>query len=229
MLPSAAKDKSFIVRLVAFFVIFALLLFLPAGSIFWLRGWLFLALTCVLMWASIIYLGHVNPEIFEARKRIQKGTKRWDKILLIFLSIAFAAILIVAALDDGRFQWSYQPWWVVALGWLLYTAAFIVIAWAEGVNRFFEPGVRIQTDRGHHVIDTGPYAFIRHPGYAAASIFAAGTALSLGSLWALVPVAVTVLLLIVRTIFEDRLLQRELAGYKAYTQKVRFRLLPGLW
>lgn len=229
LLPPPAKEPSFLRRVVVSFFLFALLLFVSAGRLYWLRGWLFLALTSVLMWIAVIHVGRVNSELFEARKRVQKGTQRWDKVLLVFISMAYAAILIIAALDDGRFHWAPQPWRGVAVGWFVYSAAFMLVTWAEGVNRFFEPGVRIQTDRGHHVIDTGPYAVVRHPGYLAAIFLAIGTALSLGSLWALIPAAVTIAILILRTALEDRLLQRELPGYKAYTQKTRYRLLPGLW
>ncbi|MCE5185627.1 MAG: isoprenylcysteine carboxylmethyltransferase family protein [Planctomycetaceae bacterium] len=229
IIPPPARDPAFIWRAAAFFVIVALLLFVPAGSIYWLRGWLFIALNVILMSASIIYIGRVNPELFEARKHIQKGTKRWDKILLLFLSGSYAAVLVVAALDDKRYQWDPQLWRGVVFGWLLYAGSFVLAAWAEAVNRFFEPGVRIQTDRGHHVIDTGPYAVVRHPGYVAAIFLAAGTALSLGSLWALIPAAITSAIIVLRTALEDRMLQNELGGYKEYAQKVRFRLLPGIW
>jgi protein-S-isoprenylcysteine O-methyltransferase Ste14 len=104
-----------------------------------------------------------------------------------------------------------------------------ITIWAQAVNRFFEPGVRIQTERGHHVVDTGPYAIIRHPGYFAACILFAGTALSLGSWWALGPTAVVVLLLLLRTAWEDRTLKAELPGYADYAQRVRFRWVLGLW
>ena len=101
--------------------------------------------------------------------------------------------------------------------------------WAESVNRFFEPTVRIQTDRGHRVIDTGPYAIVRHPGYLAAWFFFLGIPLSLGSLWAIIPAIFSCVILVVRTILEDRTLQNELPGYKEYAKRVRYRLLPGIW
>jgi protein-S-isoprenylcysteine O-methyltransferase Ste14 len=97
------------------------------------------------------------------------------------------------------------------------------------VNRHFEPTVRIQTDRGHTVIDTGPYALVRHPGYVAASLLVLGMPLSLGSYWASIPAILSYLLLVVRTALEDRTLQDELPGYKEYARRVRYRLLPGVW
>lgn len=216
-------------RLLAFPLVLALLLFVPAGSMAWCKGWLFFIATMVAVGISVVYLRRVNPEIFVARRRIHKGTKLWDRVLLGFLFPAFLAVLVVAALDDGRFGWSDLPWWSVGVGYVLYTAGFALTAWAEAVNPFFEPGVRIQTERGHRVIDTGPYAFVRHPGYVAACLLFTGVALSLGSLWALVPVGFAAALLVLRTALEDRTLRRELPGYEQYCRRVRFRLIPGVW
>jgi protein-S-isoprenylcysteine O-methyltransferase Ste14 len=139
------------------------------------------------------------------------------------------AIIPVAALDDGRFGWSRVPWWVVVTGYLLLLAGMTITAWAQGVNRFFEPSVRIQAERGHNVVDGGPYAIVRHPGYVAAVLLFAGIALALGSWWALVPAGIAAFVLVLRTAWEDRTLLAELAGYAAYAQKVRFRLIPGVW
>ena len=108
-------------------------------------------------------------------------------------------------------------------------AGIAIVTWAEGVNKFFEITVRIQAEREHTVIDVGPYAIARHPGYVGAILTAIGMALSLGSLWALVPAGVASMALLVRTQWEDQMLQEELKGYKEYAQRVRCRLVPGLW
>jgi protein-S-isoprenylcysteine O-methyltransferase Ste14 len=104
-----------------------------------------------------------------------------------------------------------------------------IVTWAEAVNKFFEPTVRIQTDRGQTVIDSAPYATVRHPGYVGGLLFAVGTALGLGSLWALIPAGIACLLLILRTQWEDQTLQAELPGYREYTERVRYKLIPGVW
>jgi protein-S-isoprenylcysteine O-methyltransferase Ste14 len=104
-----------------------------------------------------------------------------------------------------------------------------ILTWAEAVNKFFEVTVRIQTERGQKVIDTGPYAIVRHPGYVGGILFCVGTALCLGSVWALVPASLASAILILRTQWEDQTLQAELSGYKEYTQRVRYRLIPGVW
>jgi protein-S-isoprenylcysteine O-methyltransferase Ste14 len=176
-----------------------------------------------------IYLRRVNPEVIAARVNRHKGTKRWDRNLLFVFFPTVIAIPVVAALDDGRLHLFHLPWWGCALGYALFIAGMAGLTWAESVNKFFEPTVRIQTDRGHRVIETGPYAFIRHPGYASAFLFFLGIALALGSLWALIPAMLANLLLVLRTMWEDRTLHQELTGYTGYAQRVRYRLIPGLW
>jgi protein-S-isoprenylcysteine O-methyltransferase Ste14 len=171
----------------------------------------------------------VNPEVMVARSRFHEGTKRWDKILLCFYFPAMLAVVPVAALDDSRFHWFPVPWWVCGVGYALLLAGIGIVTWAEGVNKFFEVTVRIQAERGHSVIDTGPYAIVRHPGYVGAILTAIGMALSLGSLWALIPAGFASMLLIVRTQWEDQMLQEELNGYKEYAERVRYKLIPGAW
>ncbi len=218
-----------IIRSAASLLIVVVLLFVPAGRIDWLRGWLFLGILAAFVTASALYLRRVNPEIFIARRRIHPGTKRWDRILLIFLLGAMMAILPVAGLDDGRFGWSRMSWWYVGLGYVLLTAGMLGTTWAQAVNKFFEPGVRLQTDRGHHVVDTGPYAIVRHPGYTSAFLLMAGMALALGSWWALIPAGLAAALLVLRIVWEDRMLHDELPGYADYVHRVRYRLLPAVW
>jgi protein-S-isoprenylcysteine O-methyltransferase Ste14 len=177
---------------------------------------------------AILYVGIVNPEVILARIRFHKGTKRWDTILLCLLFPAIYAIFLVAALDYGR-HWSPVPWWICGVGYVLFLAGVGVFSWAMAVNKFFERTVRIQTDRGHKVIDTGPYAIVRHPGYAGFVLFFVGGALCLGSLWALIPAGLASGLLILRTRWEDQTLQADLPGYKEYAQRVRYKLIPGMW
>ncbi len=210
-------------------LIFVLCLFLPAGTWMWARGWLFFAAVLAAYFPSVLYLKRVNPEIIAARVNRHKGTKGWDKLLVGLMIPALLFIFIVAALDDGRFRWSDVPWWVSGIGYVLFIAGWVGTIWAESVNKFFEPTVRIQLDRGQRVIDTGPYAIVRHPGYVATIVLLLGIPLSLGSFWALIPAILTCQLFVLRTVWEDQTLQVELPGYREYAQKVRYRLVPGLW
>lgn len=227
--PKGINRRRVALILVVLPLFFVLLMFLPAGTWAWTKGWLFILVLLGIIAGVFLYLWRVNPEVLIARSHTHEGTKRWDKILLGFYFPTVWAIVPVAALDDGRFQWSSVPWWACVVGYALLLVGVGITAWAEGVNKFFEPTVRIQTERGHVVIDTGPYAIVRHPGYVGGFFTAAGMALSLGSLWALIPAGLASLLLIVRTQWEDQTLQEELPGYKEYTQKVRFKLIPGMW
>jgi protein-S-isoprenylcysteine O-methyltransferase Ste14 len=216
-----------LLSLVVFLLVLAVVMFLPAG-IRWWQGWLFLAVFNLQIALAALYLWRKNPEIYVARSKIHRGTKAWDKVMMALLLPSFMATIPVAALDH-RYHWSSVPLWVVAFGYVLLTAGMLGSVWVEAVNKFAEPSVRIQADRGHKVIDNGPYAIVRHPMYATAIPFFVGTALALGSYWALAPTAVTSVVLIVRTMLEDRMLQNELAGYKEYASRVRYRLLPWVW
>jgi len=218
-----------ILRLGVFSIVLGVALFLPAGDIRWVEGWLFLLVFLLLMAASIHYLWRTNPEIFVARSKIHPGTKRWDKVVMVFLLLSFTAIFLGAGLDAGRFHWSNVPFWVLVLGYVLLCAGFFISIWVYRVNKFAEPTVRIQTERGQKVIDTGPYAIVRHPLYLGGVILFTGIPLALGSFWALIPTAVGTLVLVVRTVLEDRTLQEELEGYKEYAGRVRYRLIPGVW
>jgi protein-S-isoprenylcysteine O-methyltransferase Ste14 len=204
-------------------------MFLPAGSLGWVKGWLFVVVFGLACTVAAVYLWWVNPEVVVARSRTHEGTKGWDRILLGFWFMAFMAIFPVAALDDGRFHWFPVPWWLCALAYVLLLAGIGLLTFAQAVNKFFEPTVRIQTERGHKVIDTGPYAIVRHPGSVAGVLLSVGSGLSLGSVWALIPAGLASLLLILRTGWEDQTLQAELPGYKEYTERVRWKLIPGVW
>jgi protein-S-isoprenylcysteine O-methyltransferase Ste14 len=212
---------------VVFLFFLGIVMFLPAGDIRWAKGWFMIVVFVVLTAPSIVYLWRVNPAIFAARRRIQPGTKGWDRVLLMVLLPTMLAIYPVAALDDGRFHWSRVPLWLVVVGYVLFIASWGLFMWVESVNKFAEPGVRVHA--GQKVVDTGPYAIVRHPMYMGVPAFVVGTALALGSYWALVPAALVLPILIRRTAMEDRTLREELPGYTQYAGRVRYRLLPGVW
>jgi protein-S-isoprenylcysteine O-methyltransferase Ste14 len=205
------------------------LVFFPVGRIDWTPGWIFIAVLVAAFGVSALLLARVNPMIYRARSRFQPGTKKWDLMLLAVLFPAFIGEFPLAALDAGRMGWSDVPLWVVLIGYVLLIGGIVVTAWAQAVNPFFEPGVRIQKERAQQVITSGPYRFVRHPGYSAAIAMFIGIPLALASWWALLPAALASVLLVLRTGLEDRLLEAELSGYADYVRRTRYRLVPGLW
>jgi protein-S-isoprenylcysteine O-methyltransferase Ste14 len=190
---------------------------------FWCIGLLFAGLA-----ASVLFLWQVNPELVVARRAFGSGTKRWDLAMIAILVAGTSVLLWVAGLDE-RYRWTSLPDWLVVAGHLLMLAGIAGIAWAQGVNRHFEPSVRMQHERNHAVVERGPYAIVRHPGYLAGALVLLGMALALGSGWALLPAGLVVAALAVRAVLEERMLRAELAGYVDYSRRVRHRLLPGIW
>lgn len=209
-------------------LIMAAALFLPAGTFTWVRAWIFGCVFTLEVLIATAVLWRVNPEIFVARSRVQPGTMKLDYVFITIALTGFIAIFPVSSFDY-RHQWAQTPAWLSWACYLPFSLGFAVATWAQAVNRHFEPGVRIQNDRGHTVIDTGPYAIVRHPGYIASSILAVSIPLCLGSWWGLLPAFVFVLALIPRTLFEERVLSGGLAGYNAYKARVRYRWIPGIW
>jgi len=159
-----------------------------------------------------------------------QSAKAWDKVLgpLMALSVSFP-LVIVAGLDH-RFGWSPAlPLWLVLSGFILVALGYAFAAWALAENRFFSSLVRIQVDRGHMVCDTGPYRFVRHPGYAGNLLALPGIVLALNSMWTLIPAAVALIITVIRTALEDRTLHEELPGYRDYALRIRYRLIPGIY
>lgn len=222
-----ALQKS-LISLVVTMAIVAVLLFGTAGTLDWARGWWFIAALFVAMLASVFVLWRTNPDIFVARARVQKGTKGWDYIFIVLIIGGLAALFPIAGLDY-RFGWLQAPDWLVVIGYLLFALSFVGQVWPQATNRHFEAGVRIQTDRQHVVVDWGPYALVRHPGYVSGSLLAISVALALGSIVALIPAAIVIVALVIRTTVEDRTLQQELPGYAEYALRVKYRWVPGVW
>lgn len=208
-------------------LVLAAVMFIPAGP-GWRQGWLFFAVFWTFTLLSAAYLWRANPEIFVARSKVHQGTKSWDKVLMSLLLLSLLAIFVTASLD-ARFGWSPASLSAVVAGYVLFALGFAGSTWVYAVNKFAEPSVRIQSERGQTVIDTGPYAIVRHPLYSASILLFAGMALAMGSYWALVPAGVGTLILIVRIVLEDGVLQNELDGYSEYASRVGCRLIPGVW
>jgi Putative protein-S-isoprenylcysteine methyltransferase len=212
--------------------LYALLLFVPAGTLHWWRAWVFLAVTVVVMAVAIFSILPDNADLFSQRAKgiIQKGQPLWDRVLAILLVVSYVGQIVFIPLDVFRFHLVPKPSGLVSLfGLALYVAGWWIMTLAMKVNPFAVPVVRLQEERHQRVIDTGVYAVVRHPMYTGFVPMVVGPALWLQSyvaaLLAIVPIAV----LAARSVFEERFLKRGLRGYEAYTKKVRSRLIPFLW
>jgi len=218
------------VQIIVMTLITAIVLFLSAGRLSWTGGWAFLALNIFTQALSAIILIPRQAEMLAERSHVGEGTKSWDRLLTPLITIFGALSVIVVAGLDARFTWSSTVpvglWWAALLVAL---ACQLLVLWAMAANRFFATTVRIQAERGHQAVNSGPYQLVRHPGYAGSVIYNLLIPLVLGSYWAYVPALLTVLLLLVRTALEDRTLQAELPGYAEYARKVTKRLIPGVW
>ena len=230
--PSGVIEPKIIIRLALFWLIVMGVLFLSAGTLNWLWGWIYAGLIIVATIISRWLMIRANPGLAAERVKSLRSedAKSWDKLLSPALAIYCPILTMVIAGLDYRFELTGS----LSLTVRLIAAGVIVLAyffvsWAMIVNSFFSGTVRIQEERGHRVISSGPYRIVRHPGYTGGLLSSLATPFMLGTLWALIPVGLTTVIYIVRTALEDRTLQDELPGYREYAQKTRYRLLPGIW
>lgn len=212
----------------------AIMLFMPllaSGDWRWAQGWVYAAISIFFFILSRALAMHSHPDF--ARERMTAGekedTKAWDKWLMPFTVILPVVVSLLAGLNH-RFGWPppVPPAWQIA-GLLLFLLGDSLATWAMAENAYFSSMVRIQSDRGQQVVSGGPYRIVRHPGYACAILTTFAAGLLLESWWALIPALASVPFHCLRTSLEDRTLQAELPGYREYAQKVRYRLLPGVW
>lgn len=208
-------------------VVLALMLFVPAGTWQWPTAWGLLVFFPVY---SIVGYAWLDPALIDERSSIPADTRLTDMLLAgpAFLLILPGTLIISGF--DVRFGWSPSiPSGIQWMALAIFALGYMFSLWAAHTNRFFSAVVRIQRERGHHVVDTGPYAFVRHPGYAGPLIGHAVLPIALGSLWALLPTVIGSALLMSRAVYEEGRLAEELPGYADYMKRVRWRAFPGLW
>ncbi len=226
----AAEIRRWIQRNLVFTIVFAAVLFGCAGRFNWWAAWAYIAMTVGIIVTTFVVLRRISPDLLVERSRMQPGTKSWDKWLAPMITIAGTLSMWIVAGLDARFGWTEpHPIGLVVLAFIVGGAGGLLTLWAMTSNRFFASTVRIQTERRHHVVDSGPYRKVRHPGYTGAGLYSLMTPFALGSRPALIPALLILLLLAVRTYLEDRMLQRELPGYLAYAKQVPNRLVPYIW
>lgn len=209
--------------------IFAVILLASAGEWSWRRGWAYLLTVAAIEAGTLALLAARAPETLNQRGASHAGVKAFDKVfaaLWLFLSVGIA---VTAGVDAVRWRWSSLPWSLFWVGLAILFPASVFGVWAMLENEYFEQFVRIQEERAHRVVSSGPYRFVRHPGYLAAIVGALASPLMLGSAWTFAPVSLLAVLFVVRTRLEDETLRRELPGYEEYARRTRFRLVPYVW
>jgi protein-S-isoprenylcysteine O-methyltransferase Ste14 len=220
-----------VVQTSAWLGLMGLLLFSVAGNWQWEQAWAFLAIFAVGSIAFSVWLLRRDPALLASRlgPLVQRGQPIWDRVFLLTFVLIWCGWLVVMALDAQRWHRSDMPPSLNIVGGALVIAGFLATVLVFRENSFAAPVIRVQAERGQRVIDTGPYAFVRHPMYAAAVLYLAGMPLLLGSWYGLLIVPLMIAGMAPRAVFEERLLKRELPGYADYMTRVRYRLIPGVW
>ena len=220
------------IRLIITYLLIPLVLLVCGWDLGWWQAWVFSLLIFTAGIGGRIWAERRHPGLTAERQSGEsiQGAKTWDKVLAPLMAISLSFPLVITAGLDHRYGWSPAfPLWLNIIGFILIAVGYAFGVWAFIENRFFSSVVRIQTDRGHVVCDTGPYRIMRHPGYAGNILPLLGIVLALSSVWTVIPAVVALIIAIVRTALEDRTLQEELPGYREYAQRVRYRLLPGIY
>jgi protein-S-isoprenylcysteine O-methyltransferase Ste14 len=197
----------------------------------WWEAWAYAIISILGFALSRILAARRHPDLLAERARFMQheNAKPWDKRLAPLLGIGSGLALLITGLD-ALYDWSPTfslPAKILSL--IIILAGYTLASYALITNRFFSGMVRIQTDRGHQVVSSGPYHWMRHPGYAGALLSYMATPVLLDSQWAFLPTVFTIIILVIRTAMEDRVLQNELEGYREYAGRVRYRLFPGIW
>jgi protein-S-isoprenylcysteine O-methyltransferase Ste14 len=205
------------------------LIFLSAGRLDWRGGWIFGGLLVFSLSVNAFATRVLNPVLREERWKEREDTKPFDKFITNTYLAMLLTMTVVGGLDNGRFGWTSMPAWAEPVGVVLHVLGQLPMLWAFISNPHLETTVRVQKDREQKVISTGPYRYVRHPMYLGLLMMLVAWPLVFGSLWAYVPAGVAMAAFILRTVLEDRTLQRELPGYAEYTQRTRYRLVPGIW
>jgi protein-S-isoprenylcysteine O-methyltransferase Ste14 len=218
-----------LIRVGIYIVVMTVIVMLLAGRWDWWMAWAYFVVYGIIVIVGVLVVP-LDQQLIDERTQMKEDVKRWDKVLTGLLSPIYPFGMFILAALEMRFGQALQyPLWLQIIGLIALVLGQLLGTWAMASNRFYARFVRIQSDRGHVVVNKGPYRFVRHPGYVGAIIGAFGTAIAIGSLWALVLAGFISVMLIIRTALEDRVLKDELAGYIAYADDTRYRLLPGIW
>ena len=218
-----------LLQVIVMFFIMGSILFVSAGRLDWWEAWVFLIIYFFIALVSAVWMLRTNSDLVQERNRPGQNVKPWDNLLVGINLLLTLALFVVIGLDAGRQGWSKVSLVVKAIGLLGFLPAFGLPLWASKTNAYLSSRVRIQQERGHAVVAVGPYRYVRHPMYVGMIFYDVSVPLLLGSWWGLAVSVTMIVMVIVRTALEDRTLQRELSGYREYSQQVRYRLLPRVW
>jgi protein-S-isoprenylcysteine O-methyltransferase Ste14 len=220
-----------LLAMIAEFAVLAALLLVPAGTVLWPAAWVFMAIFFGFQLALVGMLAREDPELLAERlsSPMQREQPLWDKAIVVAFLVLGVVWLILMPLDAVRFGWSVMPSWLQSLGALGLALSLYVVFLTFRENAYLAPVVKLQQERGQSVVSTGPYRYVRHPMYSGMLVFFPAIALLLGSWWGLALSSALIGLFVLRTILEDRMLRKELAGYPEYAQSVRYRLIPRVW
>ena len=209
--------------------LFFTIIFISAGRIDYWQGLIYVVIGLIMSVLSYTVF-RIDSELLNERAKVGEGAKQWDKTILGLSFLTTISMYILAGLDSGRYNWSPDfPMSHTVLGILLTMTGQLIFLIAQKQNKFFSSTVRIQTDRGHVVCETGLYKIVRHPAYLGMIIQSFGFPLLFGSLWSIIPICLSVILILIRTTLEDKTLKNELKGYQEYTYKTRYRIVPYIW
>ena len=220
------------IGLVMVYLLIPLILFICGGNLSWWQAWLYSMLILATGIGGRIWAEQRHPGLTAERQDKQsfQNAKAWDKVLAPLMAVSLVFPMVIVAGLDHRYNWSPEfPLWLSVFGFILISFGYAFAEWALVENRFFYSVVCIQTEQGHVVCDSGPYKFVRHPGYAGNIPALLGIVLALGSVWTLIPSALALSVMVIRTELEDQTLQEKLPGYQDYAQRVRYRLIPGIY
>ena len=216
----------------AYLLLAPLVLLFAGGEAAWLAAWAYIMLAVVAVIGSRLIALRVSPEMLAERSRAgeAQGVPAWDRRLVFIVALAGPLATVLVAGLDHRFGWPPHFTWAAQItGGVVLALAYAFSSWAMISNRFFSAVVRIQAERDHQVVRSGPYAVVRHPAYAGGILAMLVTPLMLDAAWSIVPAACVAVAMAVRTALEDRTLRERLQGYQEYCTSVRYRLLPGVW
>lgn len=215
------------------YLLVPLVLFGISRDLVWWQAWVFSVLVLVVGVGGRAFAESNHPGLMSERMSLGRGheVKSWDKILGPLLGFALLYPHVIVAGLDHYYGWTTTtfPLWVHIISFVVITLGYLLAGWAIYENRFFSLLVRIQKDRGHQVCDTGPYRFIRHPGYSGNVFSSFFVGLLLDSWWVMIPAVIALIIAVIRTILEDRTLHNELPGYQDYASRVRYKFVPGIW